>query len=289
MCLTHWLRNRFLLIVTFFLTIHFISCADKSIPDTSDRIIASVFNKKLLFSEVEDLIPAVNSNDSLVAMNNLINRWIKKSLMMREAEKNIPKELNIEQLVNDYRESLILNNYEQLLVEKNLDTLISEEEFQQYYESNKSQYILKYTIIQCLLLKIPRDHPNVSSIRQKAKSDDPNIEELQSLSNGSSVIALLEPYRWHKALDIIDLMPANSVRISDLTKNRLIDVTNDDDLYLLKILAKVPAANTAPLSYIKDQITRLILHQRRINLLENINELLYERELKNNNIKIYSE
>ncbi len=289
MFLTRWLRNNYLPIVSCLLAVHFISCVDKPATDTKDQILASVFNKKLLFSEVEDLIPAVNPDDSLVTINNLINRWIKKTLMMREAEKNIPKDLDIEQLVNDYRESLILNNYEQLLVEKNLDTLISEEEFQLYYESNKSQYILKYTIIQCLFINIPKDHPNVSSIRQIVKSNDPNIEELLSLSNGSFINSLIEPERWHKALDVIDLLPSNSVRIGDLTKNKLIDVTNGDDLYLLKILAKVPATNNAPLSYIKDQITRLILHQRRINLLESINELLYERELKNNNIKIYSE
>lgn len=288
MYLTLWSGHKYLLLLVS-LCAGVVCCQIKKDPDTNNPILASVFSKNLYYADVQDLLPSNSSEDSLVAINNIVNRWIKNTLLMREAEKNIPPDLNIEQLVNDYRESLILHNYEQMLVDKNLDTLISDDELQRYYEATKSQYILKYTIIKCIFIKSPEDFGQNSNIKDLLREDNPNIDDLGALIRQDDQVGYVANGQWHKALDIIELMPDNTIRISDLSKNKLFDISQGQHRYMMKVLAKVPASSEAPMSFIKEQITRIILHERKINLLESINARLYERALQNNNIKIYSE
>ena len=63
----------------------------------------------------------VSPEDSTLIINAYVERWVREQLLMQKAEENIPKDLNLNKLVNDYRESLILNNYERLLIESLLE------------------------------------------------------------------------------------------------------------------------------------------------------------------------
>ena len=286
----HWLKNRTIVILLLgvFGLIHCENIEESGLND-DNKLLAAVFNKKLFYSEIADLIPLVGSEDSIVAVNSAINRWIKKSLLMREAERNIPKDLNIEELINNYRESLILHSYEQLLVDQNLDTTITQDQYEKYYETNKSQYILKYTIIKGYFFKFPKGSKGVTAMRKVLKENEPNIAEIKSLIIENGVPSIIDPNKWIKALDLIAMAPDRGIRIGDLTKGRLIELNSDEEVLLIKVLNKVPSDDLAPLSYIEDQIGRIILHERKNNLLKDINEKLYEQELRNNNIKIYSE
>ena len=95
--------------------------------DINDRLLAQVYNKSLFQSELEGMFPPDSSpEDSALIVNSYIERWVRESLLMHEAERNIPKDLNIAVLVRDYRASLIRHNYDKLLVELQLDSTITD-------------------------------------------------------------------------------------------------------------------------------------------------------------------
>ena len=287
MYLTHWLRNS---IIIFFLVAFAFQCQRKNDESQDgDPILASVFNEHLHFSDIMDLIPPVDPEDSIVVINNAINRWIKKTLLMREAERSIPKDLDLEKLVSDYRESLILHNYEQALVAENLDTSISETVLQSYYDQYKSQYVLKFTIVKALLIKVQRNEGPVNEVRSVLNASEPNIEEARSLiKDNSEVEALVDNYQWVRAIDLIDLLSDHQLRVGDMRAGRLIEFKTEKEMIFLKILDNIGDDEIAPIDYVHDQIVRIILHERKLNLLDQINENLYEQELRNNNINIYT-
>lgn len=84
----------------------------------------------------------------------------KGSIVDGKAEQNIPVNLNVDKLVEDYRSSLILNNYERLLMESQLDSTISDQDLIQFYEANKEQYILEKPIARIVFVKLRPDSPN---------------------------------------------------------------------------------------------------------------------------------
>ena len=207
---------------------------------------------------------------------------------MREAERNIPKELNLEQLVNDYRKSLIRYNYEKILVDNYQDSTVTPDELAAYYEKNKSQYPLKYTIIRCLYFKIDGKDKNLNKLRKEMAMDQLDVSAIQALGDQAN-IQFTDTMKWYRALDILEQIPGDRLRIRDLEPGKSFDVSDSGFHYVIRIIDRVKENDLAPVTFIQDQLTKLILHQKRFKYLENITQELYDQELRKNNIKIYIE
>lgn len=262
-------------------------------PSSQNPLVAQVFDKKLFSNEVMAVVPeALDSTDQILAKNAYIDRWIKENVMLHEAEKNIPADLQIDRLVADYKASLIMLQYEKSVVESLLDTVISDQELEAYYEENKSQYQLESTIVRCHFIKLPRDLDEnvVKKIENDWKSKkEPDFHELVSLSNTFASTYYLNDSIWYK-LDVISQeMPEGSVNLNAIRNNKVFQLTNDEYYYFLKILEIKDKKEIAPLAFIQEQASRVILHKRKIALLEKLREDLYQRAVSRNNIKIFAQ
>ena len=80
----------------------FWSCGGGDKAKAGDRPLAQVYNKTLYLSELEGVVPeGVSLEDSALIVSAYAQRWIREQLLMYEAERNIPKDLNIDELVRD--------------------------------------------------------------------------------------------------------------------------------------------------------------------------------------------
>ena len=105
----------FLLKILLLLLI-FTACKNFNPPVGSNKPLAAVYNKSLYLSDMEGMFNENTTKaDSLQIINAYVDRWIRDNIIMTEAERNIPKDLNIDELLKKYRESLILNSYEEQL------------------------------------------------------------------------------------------------------------------------------------------------------------------------------
>jgi hypothetical protein len=258
-----------------------------------DKLLAQVFDKRLYASEVNKVLPVgLAPSDSILAQNAYVERWIRESVMMHEAEKNIPPDLQIERLVKDYHASLVMHQYEKSVVETLLDTVISDQELEDYYEENKSQYQLESTIVRCHLIKLPQQ------TEEKIVKDFENYWDSKGEHDFKSLVALSIQYAstyylsdsiWYK-LDLISQeMPIGSVNLSSIKNNRVFQLTNDDYYYFLKILEIKDKKEIAPLAFIQEQASKVILHKRKIALLEKLKEDLYQRASSRDNIKLFTQ
>lgn len=256
---------------------------------SGDRLVAKVFNKSLFQSELNELIGSeTSSEDSSQIINAYIEKWVRESVMMHEAEKYVPKDLNIDELVRDYRASLIRHNYEMLLVETKLDSTINETELNTYYQENKEQYKLKNPIIQCRFIKIPKTAEGIQDVKDWWKSDDEeDFKRLLDYSSRNAEVYMLDDNLWYYLDNISQYMPRGVLTNNNYKSKKEVKTDDDNYEYFLKIFETVPANEYAPLEFIKEQATKVILHKRKIKLLEDKKEEMYERENGSNNVKIY--
>ena len=84
-------------------------------------------------------------------------------------------------------------------------------------------------------------------------------------------------------------MPSGAVNENVIRSNEVFQLENEDYYYFLKILDIRDKKEIAPLPYIREQAKRVILHQRKLALLEEIKEDLYQRATSRDNIKIYTQ
>ncbi len=261
--------------------------------EPNDVLLARVFDKRLYLSEVREIIPTQSTaEDSILVLNAYIERWIKESLMMHEAERSIPADLEIDELVKDYKSSLIMHQYEKLMVESLLDTVIGEPELVDYYQANKSQYLLESIIVQCRLLKLPYECPIEAVEKVEAlweSTDEADMDTLMGLANLYATAYFLSDSLWYELNQISKEMPQGAINEHVIRNNKVFELSNDDYYYFLKILDIKDKKEVAPLTYIRDQASQVILHERKIALLEKLKNDLYERAASRNLVKLFTE
>jgi hypothetical protein len=281
--------KRSLNILTFLLlAIAFVACeSDDKLQ--GDRLLARVFNRELHLSELENMFPEqATKGDSVLIIQAYVNRWIREELLMYEAEKNLPPDLNIDQLVRDYRRSLIRNNYEQVLVEQLLDSTVTKTELQAFYEKNKEQYELETPIIRCFFIKIAAPVPKPDSfLGYWNKPRGSNLEKLEAYCQKYATAHVLVDSIWHKVDVIGSVMPKGTITADNIASKREFRQTDGEFVYYFRLLELKNRKEIAPLGYIEQQARTFVLHKRKLDLLQRKREDLYEIALKKRNVEIY--
>ena len=258
-------------------------------PD--DTLLAEVYDHQLYLSRAKNYLPDAESpDDSLSQLRNYVEMWVREALLLHEAEKYVPEDIDIRALVEDYRASLIISNYEKSIVESSLDTVITDEELVAYYEKNKEQYQLEPPIVRCHFVKIHREVEGLGDFREWWDSDKPgDWRKLVRFSNENADIFMLEDSTWYRADELTALIPTGTLSQDNMRQNRSLRFSDEEYDYFLRISESVMSTEIAPLSYIREQAIRYIMHKRKLELLEKMKAQIYEREMRGNAIKILVE
>jgi len=252
-----------------------------------DKPLAQVYNKTLLLSELEGVVPeGTPPSDSVLIVNAFVQRWLHEQLLMYEAERNIPKDLNIDKLVRDYRASLVRFNFEEQIIREKLDSTLSETELRAYYEDNKEQFQLESTILKCHLLKLRPDAPQNDFNKLWNSRKESDNAKLANYAKMWAQIALLDDEKWYKLEDIAAILPKGTLTADNISSRREGSLSEDGIRYYYRVIETVQGKTTAPFGYAREQAAKIILHRRKQQLLEKWKEDLYQKELRRENIKI---
>lgn len=277
----------FLLLVTLMTS----ACQSTDDKEGGDRLLAKVQNKSLYLSEMDGMFPTgTTSEDSSLIINAYMSRWIKDALLLSEAERNIPSDLNIDKLVRDYRASLIRHNYEQSIVEQRLDSTVSQVELTEFYEKNKEQYQLETPIIRCHFIKVPVPVPEADKLRRLWNSNSMGaFHNLSKYCEEHAVAHLLEDSVWYNVEKIAMELPSGTLTADNVGSKKEFTQRDSKYQYYFRLFELKKRKDIAPLSYIQDQARKVILHNRKIKLLEKAKEELYDRESRRDNIQVFVE
>ena len=256
-------------------------------PKEGDRLLAKVYNKSLYLSELDGIVPeGTVPNDSVLMVTAYVQRWVRDQLLMYEAERNIPKDLNIDKLVRDYRASLVRFNFEQQIIAEKLDSTVSEAELKAFYENNKDQFQLESTILKCQLLKLPPNAPQNEINKLWYSRNASDEAKLRNYAKQWAALALLDREKWYKLDEVAALLPKGTLTSDNVGSRREGTLSDGDFRYFYRVLETVKGKETAPFDYVKEQASKVILHKRKQELLEKWKEDLYQKELRRENIQI---
>lgn len=283
------LRPSFALAATALLwAMSWVSACKKRQNSPDARPVATVYNRTLTAGELKGVTPeGVAPQDSAIFATAYIQRWILDQLMMYEAERNIPKDVNIDQLVRDYRASLVRFNYEEQIISQQLDSTISETEVRAFYESNKDQFQLESTILKCLLLKVPGNAPQNELNKLWNSRNEADENKIKALARQWASLSLLDREKWYKLDEIAAILPAGTLTPDNVSARREGTVNEGDFRYYYRVLESVRGKETAPFDYVKAQASKVILLRRKQELLEKWKKDMYDNELRRGNVKTF--
>ncbi len=259
--------------------------------DKPDHVLlAQVFAYRLYFEDIKDLIQGyANAEDSIQQVRSLTEHWVRDRLILVEAEKNFPKEANLNKLLEDYRQSLLRHFFEQRTIEERLDTVITENDLQRYYEANKEQHRLESGILRAYYFKIKKPIGRNDKITAWWKTF-PNLHfnDVITYAAKHAKTNWADSSQWHEMHMLVQLFPEGTLSPQAIRSNRSLIREDGDYIYLLYPMEVYHEQDIAPLSRVRPQAARYIIHQRELELLERIKKEIYDRDIQNDQVKIYT-
>jgi hypothetical protein len=281
--------NKYLIIIlTLFL---FAGCRKNNIP--AKRIpVAEVDKVILYYDELPKLIQhGVNDSDSAALIQNYINKWAKRRLMLLKAQENLSEatRTEIEQQLDETRTNLILYQYQRQMMLEKMDTVITETELENYYAANETSFMLGSNIVKALFIKLPVETPNLYKIKSLARSNDQkDLQQLESIC-----------YQFAEKFDDFseEWVPMERLSVelqqdieneeSFLKRNSFFETSDSTSVFLISIRDYRLRSSLAPFEYVRNDIKRIIWNTRRIEYIQNLENGIYNDALKENSFKIY--
>lgn len=281
-------RLSFLILLALGLTV--MGCRDYLVK--SDRIVvAECYGNKLYAEDLAGVVPSdANRMDSLSRVNAFVDSWIRRQLLIHQAEKNLtPEQLDFSKQLQEYRNSLIIYAYETQLIEQVLDTVVEEDEILEYYEGNKQNFQLRSTMVKVAYVILQNDTKHKKEFQHlMANPDTLMLPQLDAMADHAAVASFLDVDQWVRLDDLLSQIPLEIYNTeSFLRKNRFVSFEKDNLLYMVRFEDYLMEENVSPLELERDNIKNIILLKRKKDLLSKMNEDLYDKAQAEQAFEIY--
>ncbi|MCC7232841.1 MAG: hypothetical protein IT242_07860 [Bacteroidia bacterium] len=256
-----------------------------------DDAIARTFQYYLFPSDIKGLIPAGTSpSDSLVIVRNFIDNWIRQKAVLHKAENNLDDEKkDVEKKLDEYRNSLITYAYESELIRQKLDTVVPDEEIEEYYKTNRNNFELKNNILRVIYLKTSKKSPKLDKVRNwYGSANMKDRAALQEYCRQYATNYFLDDTTWLLFDDLLKEIPIKTYdKEQFLQNNRNIEIEDSTMVYFVSIKGFMIKNSISPLSFEKNNIRSLIINQRKLKLIERMEQEAYEEALNSGNSERY--
>jgi hypothetical protein len=254
--------------------------------------VAEVGNVVLYYDDIPQLIKFdLKKSDSAVVIQNYINKWAKRELLLQKAEENLSREVKdeISSQIRETRANLVIYQYQRQMMQEKMDTVLSENELENYYTANEASFTLSSNIVKALFIKLPVETPNLDKIKILARSNDQS--KLQQLE--SYCYQFAEKFddfseQW-VPFDRVSVELTHSIENEEdfLKKNTYFETNDSISVYLITIRDYRLRSAVAPFEYVKNDIKRIIWNTRRLEYIQSLENGIYNDALKENSFKIY--
>lgn len=256
---------------------------------SNDVIVAQVGSSILSKADINAL--SIPKEDSARVVNRFVEDWVKKELLIKRANDNFNIDLSsIEQKVADYRYALISYEYQKFVVQQQLDTIVTDDEIQNYYEEHRNNFVLRQNILRGRFIKVNKEAQKLRSVKRWIKSDRPNdIESLEEYAFQFANDYSLEDSLWIKFDELTKNSPFSTItnKIQFLKRNRYVEEEDSLYLYLLKINEYKISEEVSPLDFVKGDIRNVIINKRKIALVKELENEIFEEAKQNEDYQIY--
>ncbi|PKP52796.1 MAG: hypothetical protein CVT92_07405 [Bacteroidetes bacterium HGW-Bacteroidetes-1] len=267
------------------------SGCDPSPDPNRGEVVAKVYGNYLYESDLTGIVPSGTPiKDSLFLTNSYIDSWIRKRLLIRQAERNLtPRQQDFTRKLEDYRNSLLTYSYETELINQKLDTIVSDREIEVYYNQNKSSFQLRYNIVKVVYVVLPENSKEISTFIKLLTNPDTIISQaIESLAKRYATSFYIGDETWIRFDDLLAQIPIETYNQElFLRNNKFIEIDDAPFKYLIRFKDFIISESVSPLEIETENIRNIIINKRKQELLRKMYEELYEQAIRDNVFEIY--
>lgn len=257
--------------------------------DTSP-VVARAYDHELHLNDLDGLVgEGVSEEDSATIVGNYIDQWIRQTVLLSKAEKNIND--NFERQLGEYKNSLLIYAYEQQILNQLLDTNVTDDQMAAYYEEHRDEFKLKNTIVKAVYVKAPAKSPAIAKLKKtlwKSNFGETDIVELEATARRHGLSGYYDADSWMSFFALQGVVPITTYNESlYLRQNRTIQLTDDSTTYLVRIIDYKVSDELSPLELQTENIRSIILNHRKLDILNRLQADLLSEAEKSGDVKRY--
>ena len=254
--------------------------------------VARVYDQYLYEADLKGVgANAATPEDSIQAVKNYIDSWIRQELVLRYAKENLPEEMTeIDKQIERYRRSLITYTYERELVAQKLDTVVSESDIQQYYDRYKDAFALRTGLFNVRYARLRNAPPTrLDSVRTWLKAPSyANNSKLQNFCEQFGVRCAASDTAWFTQEDLAQYLPLDKLNWENIGYRKgFAETTDNGDVCMVKVNDYKFKGSYAPLAYVRDDIYNVIINKRKLDYINRVHDAIYDDALKSKRFETY--
>ena len=245
-------------------------------------LVARVYDHELRKADLQGLVgEGVSAEDSMAIIDNYVDQWVRQTVMLSKAEKNVSDDFDRE--LGEYRNSLLIYAYEQQILNQLLDTVVTDAQIADYYAAHSDLFQLKNSIVKAVYVTAPKKSAadgKLRSIVYKSSFLEDDIMDLEELATRNHLQGYYDGNTWMPFYTLQTLVPVTTYNENlFLKQNRTIVISDDSLTYYVRILDYKVSDEVSPIELQHDNIRAIILNHRKIEILSKLQvDLLAEAE-----------
>jgi hypothetical protein len=266
------------------------ACSSNSNPDERDMLV-KVGNAVLTRQDLQQAMPyGLSQDDSTKFVKAFIADWIDKEIIEELAAANIHDTDEIDNMVAEYRRSLIMREYRKRMYEQNADEEPSEADISEYYEEHKDVMRTTEPYIKGIYIKVADQSKHLTEIRHLYKSEKTSdIDRLEKICSDEAISYDYFQDHWVEWSAVEAKIPYNFGNDASLflKSHPTIDTSHDGVTHLLSITKYLPTGSIKPIDVARQDIIDRIKSAHRAEYDHKLRKELYDAGVKSGKIIIY--
>ncbi|TNJ45714.1 peptidyl-prolyl cis-trans isomerase [Tamlana fucoidanivorans] len=257
-----------------------------------EHVVARVNDTFLYYDDIKNLVKdGTSKQDSTLLVQNFINNWATKQLLVDGAKLNLSQEKQdaFNKLVVEYKNDLYAKAYLEALVNRSIDTSVSKEEAEVYYDKNKEVFKLNEELLKFRYIHLDDNIIDYTTIKKRfERYNEDDKRNLDSISIQFKSYSLNDSI-WIRLSHVIDKIPVVTKENKSelLKKSNFIQLKDSLGVYLMQINDILLRNETAPLEYVKPTIKQIVVNKRKLELIRQLEKDITKDAIKNNQFEIY--
>lgn len=272
------------------------SCRD--LPDylVSDNTVAKVGRKELKTNEIIEAMPAnVSGDDSASFVRLYVERWLVRQLKVEEADELFSgSEADIDRMVEEYRHSLLMRKVDQYYVEQQMSADFTDKDIADYYNTHKADFILDRTLVKGRVLRFDAAYRQSKALMAQMREAATSQSAAKTLSeicekNGFELVD--KRSEWVGFSDFLTYLPAAQSQDNEhlLDKTGIQQIDAGDKRYYFDFTSVCRKGNVAPLEVVSENIRRILITQRRSEIIKAHEEQIVSEAISSGHARIYAD
>ncbi|HBZ34652.1 MAG TPA: hypothetical protein DEO38_06100 [Bacteroidales bacterium] len=252
------------------------------------QAIAEVAGHHLYADQLRDIVPiGTTAEDSAKLAGKYIMQWAKQQLIYNTAKKNLADTAEILRQVERYRRQLMVYNYEQQIVDQKMSKEVTESEIQNFYNHHSRELLLREPIVRCRVMVLNNSLADDSHTRKLLMAtDEEQIADLNSFALANAYKYIISDNDFVPLSDVQKLLPGMPNISKTATPKNIITWSHQGSTAVMSVIEYKEAGQVAPMSFAEHQIRNIILNQRKTDFLQDFEQQMFDKAVRQGDIVI---